>query len=146
MPAILRTSRGATRRLIEKVYRHMARAKYEEAVAEFAPDYRWAMAAPPHLFGPPVEGPQNALITLTGHRRRFEVLSMENELAVCDLRSAALELEIVLRERESGHGSVLRVCALVTLNRSGQIASIRDYLDTATAMAHLAGFIPELRI
>jgi ketosteroid isomerase-like protein len=105
-----------------------------------AEDISWRLMTPPGYLPHPVaaEGREAVLRAFQEFADQYEVIELTVRSIVASENLAAVETNVVMRDRQSGNGGNVPVVALLNV-RQGLITSIREYFDAASLRLHLAG-------
>jgi ketosteroid isomerase-like protein len=126
-----------TRRIVEAFLSHLSSRRISEILALFASEANyWVSCNPSHV---PWAGDMNAharIPQLNAMFDSFKVFNLNLRNVVVEGRNAIAEFE-VFGQLESGLEYKNEVVMAFVLNESGQILSLREYLDNMQSLAHL---------
>jgi ketosteroid isomerase-like protein len=126
-----------TRRIVEAFFSHLSSRKISEIPALFAFEANyWVSGNPSNV---PWAGDMNAharVPQLNAMFDSFKVFNLNLRNVVVEGRNAIAEFE-VFGQLESGLEYRNEVVMAFVLNESGQILSLREYLDNMQSLAHL---------
>jgi ketosteroid isomerase-like protein len=135
-------STQATREVVSRIYKSYVDGKIEEATFGFSTDVDWAILAPQHLFAfaGPRRGRSNVLEAFRTIAETFEFLTYDPRLILADGPNACVYSRCVVRHKETGHGTNLDLCAVMTV-KDGLVTWFREFVDSASVAFNLSGSV-----
>lgn len=128
---------GTTRRTVEAFFSHLAAREISEIPALFAPEANyWVSGNPSHVPWAGDMSAQGRIPTLNAMFDSFKVFKLDVRNIVVEGRNAIAEFE-VYGQLENDLEYRNDVVMAFALDGSGQILSLREYLDNMQSLAHL---------
>lgn len=130
----------ATRSVVRKMYGLYTEGNIEEAAYGLAEEVDWAIMAPRHLFSfaGARRGREAVLGAFQEIAHDYEFLAYNPKLILADGKQACVYSQCVVRNRTTGHGTNMELCAVMTVD-AGKVCWFREFVDSASTAFVLSG-------